>query len=269
MKSPDLQDHLIGSYTAMRLGVAVLGLGLPAVLVVGGAMAGLDLQTSLSAYYHAGEGAMRDWFVGVLFAVSGLLVFYRGFTRLENWALDIGGLALAGVALVPMDWECGTSCEVASPHGALAITFFVSLAYVCWRRAPDTIPLILEQGRAGSEERAARYLRVYRLFGALLLATPLTAWGLSALLDPASPSRFLILTVEVVGIAVFAGYWIVKSREIRETHADRLAAEGLLQAPETPLAMAFRAAPVALQDLGGGDRPVASGPKGGGGSPTS
>lgn len=108
MKLPNLQDHVLGSYTAIRIGVALI-------------------------------------------------------------ALDIGGISLIGVGLVPMEWECTEGCGGLSWHGFLAITFFVAIAYVCLRRASDTVGLIEEQGRKGSIEKAVRYRRTYKLFGLWLI----------------------------------------------------------------------------------------------------
>lgn len=246
MSDLDLRGHVIGSYTATRIGVAALGIALPLALWLGGMRSDLPLQTSMSAYYHAGDGAMRDWFVGILFAVGVILLLYRGYSDFEDLALDVAGLAVVGVALVPMEWECGANCASFSLHGALALTFFGALAYVCIFRASDTVELIEEQKTEGSAERAQRYRVLYRLFGVSLILSPLIAWGLSAALDPASPRRFWIFAAEAAGVVVFSLYWIAKSREIRQTHADGLAAMDLLTRPKATL---LEPAPVELRSL--------------------
>jgi hypothetical protein len=261
MKSPDLQEHIVGSYHALRLGVAALGALLPPVLVLGGMVRDeLPLQESLSAYYHAGDGLMRDVFVGFLFAVGALLFLYRGYTAKEDRALDLAGILVWGVALLPMEWECGDLCAPLSLHGVLAIGFFLNLAYVCWFRAADTVRLIEEQHERQNDavrleaiERAARYRRRYKVLGALLVASPVAAAASAAFLDPAQPRRFFILVAEAFGVYAFALYWFVKSREVRDSHADRLAAEGLLEVSESGV---FEAAPVSLQDLSGGGSPA-------------
>jgi hypothetical protein len=51
----------------------------------------------------------------------------------------------------------------------------------------------------------------------------------------------LIFFIEAAGVYVFALYWLVKSREIRETEADQKAAHGKLQVPQpAKLSDAFR-----------------------------
>ena len=78
MKSKNLADHMIATYITIRIGMAVLGIALPFVLWIGGHLrSDLPLQQSMSAYYHAGGGAMRDEFVGLLFALRVLLYLYR------------------------------------------------------------------------------------------------------------------------------------------------------------------------------------------------
>jgi hypothetical protein len=56
----------------------------------------------MSRYYYAlgSDGyLMRDWFVGLLFAVGNFLYLYKGFGRAEDWALNIGGVLALGVAM--------------------------------------------------------------------------------------------------------------------------------------------------------------------------
>lgn len=146
MKSTDLQRHITATYINLRIGVAALAIILPLVLWIGGRLLfDLPLQASMSAYYHAGDGAMRDVFVGVLIAVGAFLYLYKGFTILENTALNLAGLLLVGVALFPMDWNCGNACGGLSLHGTFAILFFLSIAYVCIFRASDTLDLIEDE----------------------------------------------------------------------------------------------------------------------------
>jgi len=58
-------------------------------------------QNSISAFYGAYNYAMRDWFVGILWAVGSFLVLYRGFSVAEDWALNIAGLSAILLAINP------------------------------------------------------------------------------------------------------------------------------------------------------------------------
>ena len=53
----------------------------------------------MSAYYHAGQGVMRNEFVGILFAVGALLFAYQGYSRFEDCALNLAGVLALGIAL--------------------------------------------------------------------------------------------------------------------------------------------------------------------------
>lgn len=308
-----LSDHVVATYQAIRIGLAIVAFLFPAWLVIGGKIfANLDWQESMSAYYHAsalsqeeaelvryesgkvskmryeravsddmveysrdldakeqtatkggkfeearalrverrrieeklqmtrdqtflfqpkhpGEGTMRNWFVGLLFALGIILYLYKGFTWLENWALNAAGIMGLGVALFPMAWGPsfpGNHLRFLgldfSLHGACAITLFFGIAYVCIFRASDTLPLIRDNAKRES------YRKRYRLLGHMMWGFPVIAWVLSSLL---TQHRNLIFLVEMVGVWIFAYYWWMKSREIAETNADKKALHNQLTVP--------------------------------------
>ena len=222
MKRKDLPGHVRATYFALRIGIAALGIALPFVLAIGGKiLAGLELQDSMSAYYHGGGGVMRDEFVGVLCAVGAFLYLYKGYTVLENVALNFAGVFAVGVALFPMQWNCAGPCGRFSLHGSCAVLFFLCIAYVCIFRASDTLSL-LENG-----ELARRYRRVYRLLGTAMVLLPLGIF-LSSFFQGPSQSGSWVFFVEAAAVLVFGTYWLVKSREIYRSHSERSALEGRL-----------------------------------------
>lgn len=223
----DLNDQMAKTYRALRLGLALLAFALPLVLPIGGYLkVGEGLAGSLSAYYHAGgegfgQGVMRNEFVGVLFAVSVLLFAYQGYSKLEDYALNLAGVLAVGVALFPtaLDKESGGS--LFSLHGAFAILFFFCIGYVCIWRAGDTLPLITDTTLRD------RYRRTYKVLGWSMVAFPVAAWVFISL----SPLRTsAIYFIELAGIYVFAVYWVVKSREAAKTRMDEKATRGELYA---------------------------------------
>jgi hypothetical protein len=230
---------MLATYRALRWATAILGLALPWVLWLGGRiLAGEPLEESMSAYYYTG---MRDELVGILFAVGSFLVVYRGYTWLENWALNLAGFFVAGVALFPTgSRDAGAS---GSPlHVLFAVSFFASIAYVCIFRASDTLALIHE------ETVARRFRKVYQLLGGLMILSPLLAL-LLALPEPGSRARSFIFFVEAVGVYVFAAYWIVKSLEIARTDSERLAVKGKLATRRHGLRDAFSRIPVERREV--------------------
>lgn len=236
MSREHLNEHITATYLSLRLGIALLSIALPVALwAVGALLGGLPLQASMSAYYHAGDGVVRDVLVGTLCAVAAGLHLYKGITSLENNALNLAAVLLVGVALVPMAWGCGDACPSLSLHGSFAAAFFVAIAYVCIFRASDTLSLIRDPALA------RRYRRTYQGLGVAMILAPVAAGALGWLVEQGSGYRWTLFLVEAAGVWIFASYWLVKTFEMRRTHADTLAAEGQLAVPEHGVGDAFKA----------------------------
>ncbi len=231
---PNLEQHVMGTYFDVRLGIAVMGFSLPILLALIGKLLGIPLQGSMSAYYHAlagaiphcpasvaiGSGALRNLFVGILTATAVSLYVYKGFSQSENVALNLAGIALATVAFVPMAWpECDGGGWI-SAHGGAAVFFFLCIAYVSVFRAMDTISLIK------SKERAGRYKITYRWLGIAMIVSPLAAVLWNALFTPAGTHSSKTFFLEAFGVFAFAGYWLVKSFELKETSAEAKVLKG-------------------------------------------
>ena len=246
MENISLQAHMIKTYFYLRIGLALVAIALPFVLwIIGLWIFDLPLQGSMSAYYHAGDGSMRDVFVGVLFAVGAFLILYKGCWPAEDIALDLAGIFLVGVALVPMEWDCGDSCKKFSLHGAFAFIFFLSIAYVVFFRASDTLSLMRNQCMK------ERYMTTYKILGGLMALSPFIAITLSWFFGRGSENEFWIFFVEAVGVVVFGSYWIVKSKELKLTGFEQHALEGRLKRREFQFGDIFREMPVELDPQGG------------------
>lgn len=229
----DLGDHIAATYTTLRIGIIVLAIALPFLLWIGGAIRfNLPLKESLSAYYHTD---MRDVFVGVLFAVGTFLYLYKGFTRLENGALNLAGIFLVGVALFP---KGGITFGPFTLHGTLAVLFFLSIAYVCIFRAADTLSLIEDP------VQVSRYRKTYKSLGAAMIVAPLAAVLLTEIWQWGQEGKVTVFVVESAGVFTFATYWIVKSREIARTNSERLALMGKAIVPSHGAADTFSPVPV-------------------------
>ena len=215
MESHKLQQHTYKTYINLRLGIGILGLCYPLLLSIGGAINGVELQGSISAYYHANEGFMRDWFVGILFTVGVCLYLYKGYSFMENLILNLAGIFAVGVAIFPMAWDCGDNCgSFFSLHGSCAILLFLCLAYICFVHAGDTLDLIT------NEAARKRFRKIYIGLGIGMAASPLLAYFFTVVIKLTSSKIFFI---ESFGIWVFGAYWLVKSYEISITRADQLA----------------------------------------------
>ena len=249
-KPVDLSVHMLSTYQTLRVVLVAIALLFPWVLWIGGAFVSSQrvmLQPSISDYYHAnevtrteqaarlaavgvtparvdipilsGRGVMRNWFVGVLFAISGLLAVYKGYRPAEDLALNLAAIFATLVALVPNRWVDDPRPPLPL-HDVFAVLFFLCIAYVCLFCASATLTLVKD------ENRRARYHRFYKLIGWSMVASPVLAAVLNQLVGVHNSFVFFL---ECVGIYAFAAYWLVKTLELRETNADHKAATGELQ----------------------------------------
>ena len=223
-KSPDeLQEHIGATYFTLRMGIVIVASTLPLILWFGGLLLGIPLKGSMSAYYHSEETILRDVFIGILCATGAFLYLYKGFSKRENYALNCAGILIVCVALIPTALP-GAPDRAFSAHGASAVLFFAAIAYVCIFRASDTLGLMHDQ------DTARKYSLSYRLFGMGMITAPATAYLLTLLAHDRGGDNPYVFFVEFVGVWIFAGYWLLKSREIAQTDAERRAAEGAVQA---------------------------------------
>lgn len=236
-----LQKHMSGTYFALRVGMGVLAAALPLLLWLGGRLGDAEpLRCSMSAYYHS--PTMRDTFVGALVAIGVFLYLYKGFSRQENWALNLAGVLAIGIAMVPTGPRCGEGGGPFTLHGTFAVLFFLSIAYVCVFRAPDTLSLIRDT------QQAKRFRNAYRGLGALMVLSPAAAAALTFLLQREARNS-VVFFVEALAVFTFATYWLVKSREMSATDAERLALERKLK-PATSAAPVVDGNPGRIVQIG-------------------
>jgi len=212
-----LREHMTRTYLNLRIGIALIGGFLPVVLWAGGALTGQTLLSSMSAYYNT---SLRDLFVGAIVSVGVFLYLYKGFSRKENWALNLAGGFAVGLAMIPSSAPEPWS----TLHHVCAVSLFLSIAYVSVFRASDTLVLLNDQ------QKIRRLKTTYRALGIGMVLSPLAAVVLTYTLDPRSRGRSLVFFVEALAVWMFAAYWLMKSRELSQTDAERLALEGALVA---------------------------------------
>ncbi len=225
-----LQKNILATYFSLRIGIAVIGLALPLVLSFGGHFyANIQLQASISDYYHAlGDAgkSMRDWFVGFLFVVGVFLYLYKGYSKLENYLLNIGGILCVGIAVIPMCNKATNPvpCGWLTPHGFCAITFFLCISGVCFFCAHNTLELIKDAGFPNPEKRISVFKTIYRAIALAMIGSIGTAWVFNEI----AGNKHVVFWVEFAGIWSFAAYWLVKSKELSDTAAESKALAGRL-----------------------------------------
>ena len=223
--SGELQEHLLWTYYGLRVGLAAIGIALPILVPGAGAVLHeVGLENSISAYYHSDPRlswlTTRDIFVGGLIAVGACLYLYKGFSNKENIALNLAGIFAVFVALLPTAATGEPGGLVSKLHGTAATLFFLCIAYVSLFRSRDTLYLLPAAKRR-------RYRQLYVSTGVAMIASPAAALVLS--LAPSSRMSTAIFWVETLAIWWFAAYWIIKTREMRESSAERRALDAELQ----------------------------------------
>jgi len=160
---------------------------------------------------------MRNWFVGILWAVGSFLYLYKGFSTTENVVLNFAGLFAVSVAMIPCNCWDGAVGDSNKVHAFCAVSFFLCMAVVCLFCAGDTVSLLPDQKTKDA------FRRRYRIIAVLLVGSPAAAVLVSYALDQHTSYRFFI---EAFGVYMFALYWVVKSRELSITSAETLALRG-------------------------------------------
>lgn len=93
------KPNLLISYVQLRRLIGILGMALPFVCALGGALiTHIGIQSSISGYYYTN---MRDVFGGIMIGVSMFLMTYNGYDKRDQYVTTGAGLAGLGIALCP------------------------------------------------------------------------------------------------------------------------------------------------------------------------
>jgi hypothetical protein len=238
-----LLKHVRATYRLLRIGMGWLALVYPAFLVVVGvALFDVPWQPSISDYYYALPASlplpaeclvagaqrscadawtvkavelsfpMRSFFCGGLISIGFFLILYQGFSWLENVALNLAGLFAIGVAIFPMNKIPYGSAWPTWAHFLCAIALFVCMWFVSRFCAKDTL-IFFGDDRAKVAAYEARYRRISWAMAAVIGAG-LIYFVARRTLDALFP--WTLFVIEAVGVAIFASYWMMKSREIEQ-----------------------------------------------------
>jgi hypothetical protein len=96
---------------------------------------------------------------------------------------------------------------VAHGHDLSAVPMFLSIVGVVWLNARD-VQRAVAQGAVPGTRR--RYVAVYRVIAVAMLA----ALVATVAVDLATSSAQAVLWVEVVLVSLFAGFWLVQTKEL-------------------------------------------------------
>lgn len=206
-------NRLVVSYLMLRKAIGCLGMALPLVLAIGGALIfKTSLQETISDYYYTGMG---DVFVGTLFAMGVFLFSYRGYSKQDNRVANIAAVCVIGTALFPTTPSDPTTltAAVGKVHVAFATAYFAALAYFSlflFTKSDPTKPPTPRKLLRNQIYRVCGYLIAWALVAIALLAVLPNSW--TAALSGINP----IFWLESVAIIAFGVSWFVKGEGILE-----------------------------------------------------
>lgn len=200
--------ELVVSYRGIRRFIGAIGLLLPVVLFLGGWILGVEVQDTMSDYYHT---PLRDYFVGSLFALGALLISYRGYTRVESWTANVAAAMAICLALFPLDAESDLLHQrsiAGYVHTFSGGVFFLALGFYSFHLFP--------RSGGGLLDRQRRV--IYRTTGMVLLFSVAVMGGLIVLARgqgrEVMSDHNLLFWLEWLAVWAFSVAWLTKGRMI-------------------------------------------------------
>lgn len=199
---------LVVSYRQLRRMIGGIGLLLPLVLGPVGLVLGIEIQDTMSDYYHT---PLQDYFVGSLVALAALLVCYRGHGRVESWTANVAAAAAIGLAAFPLDHESDPLAQGSVSgylHTISGGVFFCALGvYSLW---------LFPRGDGAGRSRQRRF--IYRTTGIALVGS-VASMGAIILLGHFGwrdwTTRYDVLFwLEWLAVWAFSTAWLTKGRAV-------------------------------------------------------
>jgi len=190
------------SYRNLRAIIGYVGLTLPVVLLLAGAIDG-HLESSISTYYYTKVGNV---FTGALCVIGVFLVAYR----LTSWAIDnvatsLAGIAALGVAFFHAAPKNATldQLRLANVHLTCAAALFILLGAISL--------LIFPKDMSDDEKRKQKWrVPCYRGFGVAIWLSVILMPTLNALAGSFYDDNHVFFILETVCVMAFAVSFILK-----------------------------------------------------------
>jgi len=215
MKSSKRDIALIHSYLSMRRMVGILAIGLPFIIVLGGLVeTGSIIQGSLSSYYYTN---MRDFLVGLIFAVAIFLISYKGYELIDDIVTNLSGVFALGIIAYPTSMFSNQVVRVGvfqTPddvsqyiHLVFSILFLLSLAF-------NSIFLFTRHSGNPSREKKKRN-KIYASCGIVMV---LSVIGMVTYIVFYSHTFLAkgrpVLIFETIALISFGVSWLVKGHTL-------------------------------------------------------
>lgn len=203
-------SRLIISYLTLRKLIGLLGLTFPFILVLGGFLADVNIQSSVSYYYHT---AMHDIFVAVLCIVATFLFAYKGYEEKDEIAGKITSVCAVGVALIPTtikDNPTDQQAFLGILHLVFAAGYFLMIAYFCLFLFSKSDQNTLTNNKIQRNLLYKTSAYVILLCLAVIGVYSFLPESLTNAIDPLNP----IFWLESLAIIAFGLSWLVKGEAL-------------------------------------------------------
>lgn len=206
------------SFRSIRRAVGVLGMTLPLILWAGSNMFGDTggIQPSISHFFYTN---MREWFTGVLCAVSLFLFTYKGHNLLDGVSANIAAVCAVLVAFFPTNLIEGYPGQQAvatvfstpyhnNIHLTSAAIFFLTLAFM-------SINLFTRSNRPEAEWSEKKKLRnlIFKVCGWVMIASIIVI-AISKPVLGVSKESPVTFCMETVALVAFGFSWLVKGETL-------------------------------------------------------
>ena len=208
-------------YVKLRTGMGVLAIVFPFIFLLSSLLLGRTcMQASISDYYATRE-LERNLFVGILICIGVFLWLYEGYGFWENRILDVAGVLVALVALVPVTASSFSIGSLVIPvrgmiggfsfsvHGFCAVTFFICIIVVSTVFSQTTL-----KGRPDRKKWIAIYTGIAGWMFAGIGVAVLSGVFHLPLFGKWFGANW-VFWAEAFGVWGFGAFWLVKTQEVR------------------------------------------------------
>lgn len=216
MPETPVQSPVI-SFRNLRRLIGILGMALPAVCYLGGAVFyHLALQRSISFYYYTN---VRDVLVGLLVGMGLFLISYNGYELIDSIVAKVTGFCGLGIAIFPCLFSPDASVPVGffqlAPrvsnvvHMSCAAAFFLLLGIYS-----IFVFTLTRAGRNMTDQKRRRNF-IYVACGLIILLGLAALVMVEAFLDPIFvQEKHLVFILETIMLEAFGVSWLVKGDTI-------------------------------------------------------
>jgi hypothetical protein len=215
MENKEPSPYII-SFLTLRKAIGILGVSLPAVLLLGTFTIGQcqQVQESISHYYFT---IMGDVLVGTLCAVGVFLMAYKGYNSSDNIATNIAGVFALIVSLFATSNNPDLVCTVrflpdqawrVALHYAAAALLFLTLAFISL--------FLFTKSKGAKTARKIIRNKVYVACGILMVVALLLIVMVKIFpwFEQATGKYHPVFWLEWVALAAFGTSWLVKGEVI-------------------------------------------------------